>query len=106
MMNRKKTELPDIHPSIVKKPLCRLRRNRKKNSDEPQNPHKLSRAGGNVLCGNYHKTGHNIRGCKVAITEETPWQRRVRIQKAKEAGTFIPNRVYVIFPHYLETFVY
>lgn len=89
----KKTNLPDIHPWIVKKPPGRPKRKRKKNPDESNNPYKVLRAGGNVTCGNCHQVGHNIRGCSAAVTGETPWQRRSRIQKAKYSGAYIPNNV-------------
>lgn len=55
----------------------------------------VSRVGTNVLCGNFQQASHNIRGRKAAIIGETPWQRRSRIQKAKESGSYVPDKVWV-----------
>ena len=55
-----------------------------KGPDELQNPYKLSRAGGLVVCGNCKQVGHNVRGCKASVTVEIAWQKQMRLKKAKE----------------------
>ncbi|XP_065858875.1 uncharacterized protein [Euphorbia lathyris] len=66
-----RTELPNIHPWVVKKPSGRPKKKRNRQADEPHNPFKVTRAGGKILCGRCKMEGHNSRGCKAAITGET-----------------------------------
>ena len=50
------------------------KKKRMKAADEPKNPFKVSRAGGQVIYGNCKKDGHNVRGCKASVISESPWQ--------------------------------
>ncbi|KAF2315942.1 hypothetical protein GH714_040737 [Hevea brasiliensis] len=81
-----KTNLPDIQPAMVRKPADRPKKRRIRAIDEPRNPFKLTRARGTVYCGNCKQKGHNVRGCKAALTGDTPWQRRQRLNRAKKMG--------------------
>ncbi|XP_021658767.2 uncharacterized protein LOC110648739 [Hevea brasiliensis] len=81
-----KTNLPDIQPAMVRKPAGKPKKRRIRAIDEPRNPFKLTRAGGTVYCGNCKQKGHNVRGCKAALTRDTPWQRRQRLSRAKKMG--------------------
>ncbi|KAF2305828.1 hypothetical protein GH714_008275 [Hevea brasiliensis] len=69
-----------------KKPAGKPKKRRIRAIDEPRNPFKLTRAGGTVYCGNCKQKGHNVRGCKAALTRDTPWQRRQRLSRAKKMG--------------------
>ncbi|KAL0005104.1 hypothetical protein SO802_012665 [Lithocarpus litseifolius] len=59
--------------------------------DEPKNPYKASRLNRPVRCGKCKKEGHNLRGCKVGITGETPWQRRQRLEREKAVRGGVPT---------------
>ena len=74
-----------LAPNIYKPP-GRPPKQRKRVSDEPRNPYKASRLNKPVRCGKCKKEGHNLRGCKADITEETPWQRRQRLEKEKSVS--------------------
>ena len=78
-----RTNFPDVHPNVVRKPAGRPRKQRIRNPNETTNPYKTSRLGGYVVCGNCKQRGHNVRGCKASITGETSWQRRNRLQQQK-----------------------
>ena len=54
---------------------------RKKDTDEPNNPYKVSRSNRPIKCGFYHKEGYNLKRCRVGITGETPWQRRQKLER-------------------------
>ena len=73
----------DIHPNIPRKPAGRPKKKRIRSTDEPVNPYKVSRAGGYIVCENYGKQGHNIRGCKAAVIGETAWQKRMRLKRQR-----------------------
>lgn len=71
-----RTDFPDVHPNVVRKPAGRPKKKRIRTADEPKNPYTTSRSGGYMVCGNCKQVGHNVRGCKASITSETTWQRR------------------------------
>ncbi|XP_075650040.1 uncharacterized protein LOC142620568 [Castanea sativa] len=69
----------------IYKPPGRPPKQRKTALDEPKNPYKASRLNRPVKRGKSKKKGHNSRGCKAGITRETPWQRRLRLEREKTA---------------------
>lgn len=81
-----KTNLPSVLPPIIRRPPGRPKKLRKRAADEPRNPYKVSRTNKVVRCGRCNIVGHNTRSCKASITGETPWQRRMRLRKAKVLG--------------------
>lgn len=77
------TVLPPVYPPIIRRPPGRPKKLRKRAPDEPRSPYNVSRANKIVRCGIYYQIGHNTRSCKAPVTSETPWQRRMRQNKAK-----------------------
>jgi hypothetical protein len=64
-----------IHPmsgTHVLRPLGRPKKLRRRDPDEPRNPHKVSRMNRYIKCGKCSKVGHNSRSCNVGNTGETP----------------------------------
>jgi hypothetical protein len=56
---------------------------RRRDPDEPRNPHKVSRMNRQIKCGKCNKLDHNSRSCNAGITGETAWQRRQRLKQQK-----------------------
>jgi hypothetical protein len=54
---------------------------RRRDPDEPRNPHKVSRMNRQIKCGKCNKVGHNSRSCNAGITGDTTWQRRQRLKQ-------------------------
>ena len=78
------TNQPASVAPIAYKPLGMPPMKRKKDADEPNNPYKVSRSYRPIKCGFCHKEGHNSRRCRAGITDETPWQRRQRLERQKK----------------------
>ena len=57
---------------------------RKKDTNEPNNPYKVSRLSRPIKCGFCHKEWHNSRGCKARITSKTLWQRGHRLERQRK----------------------
>lgn len=81
----------------MRKALGRPKRKRSKNPDEPQNPYKVSRAGGNVICENYHQAGHNVRGCKDSVILEISWQEELQSKRPRKVEHISQTRYNLIY---------
>ena len=74
-------QLGPVAPHVYKPP-SRPPKQRKRDPEEPRNPYRVSRMNKTIKCGKCHKEGHNARGCKAGITDETSWQNRDRLAKS------------------------
>jgi hypothetical protein len=68
----KSGHLPPQPPHVLR-PLGRPKKLRRRDPDEPRNPHKVSRMNREIKCGKYNKVGHSLRSCNASITSETTW---------------------------------
>jgi hypothetical protein len=75
----KSGHLPPQPPHVLRPP-GRPKKLRRRDPDEPRNPHKVSRMNRQIKCGKCNKVGHNSRSCNAGITGETAWQRRQRLK--------------------------
>ena len=66
----KSGHLPPQPPHFLRPPE-RLKKLRRRDSDEPRNPYKISRMNRQIKCGKCNKVGHNSRSCNAGITGET-----------------------------------
>ena len=71
------------------KPPVRPPKQRKRDSEKPRNPYRVSKMNKTIKYGKCKKEGHNARRCKAGITGETPWQRRDKLAKSKAVSISI-----------------
>uniref|UniRef100_A0A2N9HYT5 SWIM-type domain-containing protein n=1 Tax=Fagus sylvatica TaxID=28930 RepID=A0A2N9HYT5_FAGSY len=85
----KSGHLPSQPPHVLRPP-GRPKKLRRRDPDEPRNPHKVSRMNRQIKCGKCNKLGHNSRSCNADITGETAWQKRQKLkqQKTAQGGSF------------------
>jgi hypothetical protein len=78
----KSGHLPSQPPHVLRPP-GRPKKLRRRDPDEPKNPHKVSRMNRQIKCGKCNKLGHNSRSCNADITGETAWQKRQKLKQQK-----------------------
>ncbi|GAB2230256.1 hypothetical protein Droror1_Dr00014514 [Drosera rotundifolia] len=88
------SNLPRLEPPIIRVPIGRPRKERRRARDEPrkdQNTSRMSRTGVQMTYQKCFKTGHNARGCKNPIDLRS--KNNLQIDNAAESNQHQPSQV-------------